>query len=293
MRGDRKRMRRRNQQKSRQWPLVLLAVLLLAGSVIFFVRQIPRASAPPEETVERQSTAQTEAQTQAPPAQIPEAEDTPQPSVHDPGWEKHPTPSPADETGGEEAEQEQAPQQAGDWQLLLVNRDHPLTEQAEIETVTLSCGEIVDARIYPALQQMFDDMRQAGVYPVVASGYRTEEDQQRIYDERVAQYVAEGYTEQDARAETEKWVALPGTSEHQTGLAVDINADGVNSYGYEVYDWLDAHAHEYGFIQRYPEDKTDITGVSNEPWHYRYVGEEAAFAIWQSGICLEEYLNAA
>jgi D-alanyl-D-alanine carboxypeptidase len=86
-------------------------------------------------------------------------------------------------------------------------------------------------------------------------------------------------------------VAIPGTSEHQLGLGVDINADGVNSAGYEVYDWLEAHCWEYGFILRYPEDKTDITGISNEPWHFRYVGQEAAEYIMSNGLCLEEYLE--
>lgn len=82
----------------------------------------------------------------------------------------------------------------------------------------------------------------------------------------------------------------PGTSEHQTGLAVDINADGIHSAGYEVYDWLARNAHRYGFIRRYPPDKTALTGISNEPWHYRYVGVTAATEMHQRGLCLEEYL---
>lgn len=282
------------KRRSRQWPFVLLAIVILAAAAIFFVRQIPHKAAPAQQS---EQSGEAEMETDfalVPPAQGSEKENAAQPSLSDPGWQKSAPQEQPPDAEPEEAQQEPSQEQsAGDWRLLLVNREHPLAQVDEIETVTLSCGELVDSRIYPALQQMFDDMRAAGVYPVVASGFRTQEDQQRIYDERVAQYVAEGYSEEDARAETENWVALPGTSEHQTGLAVDINADGVNSYGYEVYDWLAAHAHEYGFIQRYPEDKTDITGVSNEPWHYRYVGEEAAIEIWQSGVCLEEYLKAS
>ena len=110
-------------------------------------------------------------------------------------------------------------------------------------------------------------------------------------EEKIAEYQANGYSAEKAKTEAEKWVAIPGTSEHQLGLAVDINADGVNSAGYEVYDWLDKHAHEYGFIRRFPESKTDITGVANEPWHYRYVGKKVAAEIHDRGICLEEYLN--
>ena len=88
----------------------------------------------------------------------------------------------------------------------------------------------------------------------------------------------------------EKWVAIPGTSEHQLGIAVDINPDYEKS-GKEVYAWLAENAHEYGFINRYPEDKVHITGIMNEPWHYRYVGENAAKEMYEQRICLEEYLK--
>ena len=134
-------------------------------------------------------------------------------------------------------------------------------------------------------------MRDDGVYPVVASGYRTEQEQQQIYDESMAEYIEKGYSESDAKTETERWVAIPGTSEHQLGLGVDINADGINSYGYEVYNWLAQNAYRYGFIYRYPENKVAITGIANEPWHYRYVGVNAATEIYKRGICLEEYLG--
>ena len=70
-----------------------------------------------------------------------------------------------------------------------------------------------------------------------------------------------------------------------------INADGINSYGYEVYNWLAQNAYRYGFIYRYPENKVAITGIANEPWHYRYVGVNAATEIYKRGICLEEYLG--
>ena len=89
----------------------------------------------------------------------------------------------------------------------------------------------------------------------------------------------------------QKQNAIPGTSEHQLGLGVDINADGINSYGYEVYNWLAQNAYGYGFIYRYPENKVTITGIANEPWHYRYVGVNAATEIYKRGICLEEYLG--
>ena len=168
------------------------------------------------------------------------------------------------------------------------SRWNPITEYWEVETVTLSNGEKVDARIYPELQQMFDDARAEGVYMIVRSGYRTPEDQQDIYDSRIREYEAQGYSAADAKKETEKWVAIPGTSEHQLGLSLDINADGVHSKGSDVYAWLQIHAADYGFIYRFPADKVAVTGISNEPWHYRYVGVELAHAIKDSGLCLEE-----
>ena len=177
-----------------------------------------------------------------------------------------------------------------DWELTLVNKWNPLPEGSETEIVELSNGERVDKRIYPFLQQMFDDARAAGIYPIVRSGYRTRQEQIEIYDERMQRYQADGLTEAEARTETELWVAVPGTSEHELGLAVDINADRIHSEGAEVYAWLQDHAHLYGFVNRYPSDKTEITGVANEPWHYRYVGAEAAAEIYERGICLEEYL---
>ncbi len=178
-----------------------------------------------------------------------------------------------------------------DWHLTLVNKWHPIDADYTIETTELSNGQLVDSRIYPSLQEMFDDMRSEGVYPIVASGYRTAQKQQEVYDSKVAEYIANGYSEADAITETDKWVAAPGTSEHQLGLGVDINADGVHSYGYQVYEWLAENAYRYGFIYRYQEDKVDVTGVANEPWHYRYVGAEVAADIQQRGICLEEYLD--
>lgn len=179
-----------------------------------------------------------------------------------------------------------------EWCLTLVNRWNPMkTDGSEIETVELSNGERVDRRIYPQLQQMFEDARAAGVYPIVASGYRTWGEQEELYYDKIEEYRAQGMSEEEAKQEAERWVAVPGTSEHQLGLSVDINADGINSAGGEVYDWLAQNAHRYGFINRYPSDKTGLTGIANEPWHYRYVGTRAAAEIYEQGVCLEEYLG--
>lgn len=178
-----------------------------------------------------------------------------------------------------------------EWCLILVNKWNTIPDDYEVELTELTNGQTVDKRIYPALQEMFDAARSDGVYPIVASGCRTAKDQQSLLDQKNADYKAEGYSAEEAITKAEAWVAIPGTSEHQLGIAVDINADGIRSTGDEVYEWLNQNAYKFGFICRYPSDKTEITGVINEPWHYRYVGIKAATEIYNQGICLEEYLN--
>lgn len=173
------------------------------------------------------------------------------------------------------------------WYLLLVNSTHPLPEDWEAPAlIEMPGGETVDARIYEPLSQMLADAADEGLEPFVASGFRTRAEQQGFMDDKINEYRSQGYGESEARALAEDWIALPGTSEHELGLAADINGAS-----YDLYIWLQQNSWRYGFIQRYPEDKTDITGISHEPWHYRYVGKEAAKEIYESGLCLEEYLG--
>ena len=176
---------------------------------------------------------------------------------------------------------------------MLVNRNNPVPEDWEVQPVMLPNGQSVDARIYEPLMEMFEAAKPINqeVLPVVVSGYRSLADQQAIYDNRIAEYKAQGWSDAGAKAETEKWVAVPGTSEHQLGIAADIGGAV-----YAIYPWLQEHCWEYGFILRYPPDKTAVTGISGEEWHYRYVGKEAAAEIHARGLTLEEYLaeqNAA
>lgn len=175
--------------------------------------------------------------------------------------------------------------------LILVNSKNKIPDDYEIELTELSNGETVSSEIYPDLQKMFDDMREAGIYPVVGEGYRTHEKQQEIMEDKIRAYENEGYSKKKAEAMAREWVAVPGTSEHELGLAVDINADKEKSDNQEVYDWLYQNAYKYGFILRYPFGKTKITGIDYEPWHYRYVGREYSEEIHNSGLCLEEWLE--
>lgn len=180
---------------------------------------------------------------------------------------------------------------ADTWSLILVNRWNTIPDDYEVDLTQLSNGQTVDTRIYPSLQAMFDAARANGIYPFVASGYRTAEYQQSLLDEKVTEYKAQGYSAAQAQELAEESVTVPGTSEHQLGIAVDINTDTEKSTSDEVYEWLHQNSYKYGFILRYPSDKTDITGTMYEPWHYRYVGVEAATEIYTQGICLEEYLE--
>ena len=177
------------------------------------------------------------------------------------------------------------------WNLILVNRNSYIPDDYKVELTELSNGEKVDSRIYPELQEMFNDARAQGYGLFVREGYRTQEEQQQLMDEKIEAYENEGKSKSEAKKLAEQWVAIPGTSEHQLGIAVDINADTTKSSSDDVYSWLAENAHKYGFIKRYPSDKTDITGVINEPWHYRYVGKEAALEIYSQGMCLEEYID--
>lgn len=173
------------------------------------------------------------------------------------------------------------------WYLALVNREHPLPENYmdnPIDLVDVPGGEKVDGRIYEPLMEMLDDAGELG--PIVVSGYRTPEKQQSLYDDKIQKYRQQGYSEDEAISLAQQWVAEPGTSEHQLGLAVDINGAT-----YDIYLWLQENSYKYGFIFRYPGNKTHITNVAEEVWHYRYVGIEAATEIHERGICLEEYLE--
>lgn len=185
---------------------------------------------------------------------------------------------------------------AGDWRLTLVNPWNPLPDGYEVPLVQLKNGSYVDERCYPDLQAMMDACRAEGLSPVICSAYRSREKQEALYANQLDKQLALGLSEADARAEAGKVVAVPGTSEHQLGLAVDlVDLDNQNLNESQektaVQKWLLENSWKYGFILRYPNDKRELTGIIYEPWHYRYVGKDAAREIYETGVCLEEYLK--
>jgi LAS superfamily LD-carboxypeptidase LdcB len=182
------------------------------------------------------------------------------------------------------------------WYLTLVNPWNTLPDGWSISTVELVNGQSVDDRCYMDLQAMMDDCRAEGLLPYICSSYRTWDKQNQLFEETVEDFLKQGYSEEQARIETAKVVARPGTSEHQLGLAVDIVDKNYQvldeaQEDTEVQQWLMDNSWRYGWILRYPTEKSDVTGIIYEPWHYRYVGKEAAEEIYHQGICLEEYLE--
>lgn len=179
--------------------------------------------------------------------------------------------------------------------LLLVNPWNTVPEDYVPELMAVDSSHELDARCAEALLTMLDDCRAAGNYPYICSAYRTEEYQRGLYENKILRLVLAGVDIDLAPEIAAQSVAIPGTSEHQLGLAADIIDEFYTNLdeGQEntsTQKWLMENSWRYGFILRYPNGTTDITGIIYEPWHYRYVGEEFAAEIYESGVTLEEYV---
>lgn len=202
----------------------------------------------------------------------------------------------------EEAEPEKEDENIDNkWAMFLVNKNNPLPMDydSRIETTMIfeSWREyFLDSRAAKYFDDMLNAAKEDGIDLLVVSAYRTIEYQQQNFDNSVQDRIDNrGMTYDEAYADTLAEVALPGESEHNAGLALDIMSEEYTSMdddGFEnteAFKWLDKNAHKYGFILRYPKGKQDITGIIYEPWHYRFVGVYYANEIKQSGLCLEEY----
>ena len=179
--------------------------------------------------------------------------------------------------------------------LILVN---PWNNVPENYTVPLGEveGYLVDRRAQRALSDMLEDCRAQGYLPIICSAFRTQEYQEMLYRNKILRLLDEGVSRQDAPEVAAQSVALPGTSEHQLGLAVDIISETYTNLDRfqertEVQQWLMNNCWRYGFILRYPNGTSETTGIIYEPWHYRYVGSVTAKAVHDSGLVFEEYLK--
>ena len=182
---------------------------------------------------------------------------------------------------------------ASDWKLLLANGDNAIPDDYDANLIEIGDGytaghescKYIRSEVKDNLIKMMDACRKAGGSPVIISSYRSNETQKKLYDAAVS----------EGRTDTQ----VPGHSEHETGMAVDVIEEGTESNwddadaqaATSTQKWLLEHCAEYGFILRYPKDKEDVTGVIYEPWHFRYVGVEAATEIMSRGITLEEYVE--
>ena len=183
-----------------------------------------------------------------------------------------------------------------DWELLLVNKNHKVPQGYTVELEEVENVHQVDKRIAESLKQMLSDARKEGLSPIICSSYRTNAKQQKLYNNKVREYKRWGCSSEEAEELASYWVAIPGTGEHETGLAVDIVSEN-----YQILDekqeqtdvqrWLIDNSYKYGFTLRYPTDKKDITMINYEPWHYRYVGVDNATYMKEHDMCLEEYIE--
>ena len=170
------------------------------------------------------------------------------------------------------------------WEYVLANPWNSI-EDYYPDVVQIEDIE-VDYRIYDAMEAFVSDCRAAGNTVYLSSGYRSYDLQSYLFEKKCQEY------DEETAATI---VARPGTSEHQTGLAADITEE---YYEYKsailedtaMYQWMEAHCQEYGFIVRFPDGKEDITGIIYEPWHFRYVGVEAATYIMEHNLTLEEFV---
>lgn len=182
-----------------------------------------------------------------------------------------------------------------DWRLILVNPDNLIPDDFEVELEMTRYGYKVDKRIVKDVENMINAAANDNVSLLICYGYRTLEQSQQLFEKQINRQLARGLSQEEAVAEAKRWVAPPGTSDHHTGLALDIVTPEYQVLNHGFYNtpagqWMAKNCWDYGFVIRFPEDKQDITGITYEPWHLRYVGKEHSLAMRENNECLEEYV---
>ena len=185
------------------------------------------------------------------------------------------------------------------WNMILVNPDHPIPDNYPLKLAWVSLNgkdRQVNSLCADAFKEMVHAAKEDGITLLLRSTYRGIQLQTDSFNAKVQEYINKGYSKEKATEIAATIVAVPGTSEHHTGLAADITTPSFDRLNQDfdktdAYQWLVNHCAEYGFILRYPKEKTEITKIIYEPWHYRYVGKEAARIIMSEGICYEEFVE--
>ena len=179
-----------------------------------------------------------------------------------------------------------------DWRLRLANYENILPADFKVEVADIDKTRQFDASAIKYLKQMINDMGKDGISNIwVQSAYRSVERQKELYDQSVKKYLKQGKTQEEAERLTDEYINKPGASDHNLGLAVDFNYVDNKFEDLDGFKWLQENAENYGFILRYPKDKEDITKISYESWHWRFVGEEHAKKMNELNMCLEEYIE--
>lgn len=178
--------------------------------------------------------------------------------------------------------------------LILVNKDNPLPEDYSFEQHTLNSGFVIDEQAYIDLYRFTKACNDADFHYNIISAYRDRETQQGVIDRNIQELMDKGLSEEEARAKTSETIQMVGHSEHETGLALDLSDEGLVTLTEDLetnptIKWFTDNCYNYGFILRYPKDKVDVTGINYEPWHFRYVGEEAAKFMHEHNLTLEEF----
>lgn len=180
-----------------------------------------------------------------------------------------------------------------DWRLVLINKQHSIPEDYSFKLATITGRMQCDERILNDLSDMLQAARRDGISLDICSPYRTHDRQSMLFERKINIYMKRGMSYMEAYQLSSQAVTLPGNSEHEVGLALDIVCSAYTSLNEGFADteagkWLAENCCRYGFILRYPKGKEYVTGIEYEPWHFRYVGVEAATYITEQGITLEE-----
>lgn len=268
LRRKRMRERKRRRRRRNRRILLLLFVLLLLGAAWGITLAIEHWTA----------TAPSSSQSQSAPAPTAPPVSQSTPFSTQPQSESTDVPASADPL------------------LILANKDNPLPADYAPDLAYLEGGSYqMQSEAAAAFDRMKNAANATGLHLMACSTYRSVERQTELFNAEIQKWMGQGMDEAAAREQAATVVMVPGCSEHNTGLAVDVgsitNQRVAEDFENEPeFAWLQEHAAEYGFILRYPADKVEVTGVTYEPWHYRYVGVENAQKIKESGLCLEEYL---
>ena len=183
--------------------------------------------------------------------------------------------------------------------LIIVNQQHPIQKELKFERFLIG-KETINTSIINSLSRLFSEAEKNGFRFTLVSGYRSIAYQKNLFDQSVQRHRDAGYSLEQAQNMTLSYSQMPGSSEHHTGLAVDIIDTAFLNDRQDLYDdvdqlisqqWLINHAVDYGFILRYPKTKVNWTGINYEPWHFRFVGQENAIYMTKNGLSLEEYIE--